>query len=72
MSYILEDNKEYKLVDSYTHNDIKYLFKNKSLDELIHIISIIEEYIPKLVFNVNYKLWLDSLFSKLIGGQSYG
>lgn len=25
MSYILEDNKEYKLVDSYTHNDIKYL-----------------------------------------------
>jgi hypothetical protein len=25
MSYILEDNKEYKLVDSYTQNDIKYL-----------------------------------------------
>ena len=25
MSYILEDNKEYKLVVSYTHYDFKYL-----------------------------------------------
>lgn len=69
-------NIEYVIIDYINsisfgcefNNDIKYLFKNKSLDELIHIISIIEEYIPKLVFNVNYKLWLDSLFSKLIGG----
>ena len=26
--------------------------------------------IQKLSFNVNYKLWLDSMFAKLIGGGS--
>ena len=68
IEYVIIDYINSISFDSEFNNDIKYLFKNKSLDELIHIISIIEEYIPKLVFNVNYKLWLDSLFSKLIGG----
>lgn len=40
-------------------------FDNK---QIVNILSIIEEEIPKLSFNVNFKLWLDSLFSKLIGG----
>jgi hypothetical protein len=35
---------------------------------LLNIISIIEEELPKLKFNVNYKLWLDSFFAKLIVG----
>lgn len=35
---------------------------------IIKCISIIEGEIPKLDYNVNYKLWLDSLFSKLVGG----
>lgn len=35
---------------------------------IIRCISIIEGEIPKLDYNVNYKLWLDSLFSKLVGG----
>ena len=34
--------------------------------EIIKIISIIEEYLPKLVYNVNYKLWLDAIFSELV------
>lgn len=68
IEYVIIDYINSISFDCEFNNDIKYLFKNKSLDELIHIISIIEEYIPKLVFNVNYKLWLDSLFSKLIGG----
>lgn len=35
---------------------------------IIKILNILEEELPKLEFNVNYKLWLDSLFSKMIGG----
>lgn len=48
--------------------DLKCLFDRKSSAELINIISIIEDEIPKLEYNVNFKLWLDALFSKLIGG----
>lgn len=48
--------------------DLKFLFDKKSSVELINIISIIEDEIPKLEYNVNFKLWLDALFSKLIGG----
>ena len=45
------------------------LFKNINSKKLLNSLSIIEEEIKKLEFNVNYKLWLDSLFSKLtIGG----
>lgn len=50
------------------NEDLKYLFKNMEEKKLIYIISVIEEEIQKLSFNVNYKLWLDSLFCKLIGG----
>ena len=48
--------------------DLKCLFDRKSSAELINIISIIEDEISKLEYNVNFKLWLDALFSKLIGG----
>lgn len=48
--------------------DIANLLSNYSIEYLINIISIIEEYLVKLDYNVNYKLWVDSLFSKLIGG----
>ena len=55
--------------------------KEKSLDDyyvtilrkipvniILSYLSIIEEEIPKLEFNLNFKLWVDSLFSKLIIG----
>ena len=35
---------------------------------LLNCLSILEDEIPKLEFNVNYKLWIDSLFSKLVVG----
>ena len=45
------------------------LFKNVDCKKLLNVLNIIEEEIKKLEFNVNYKLWLDSLFSRLtIGG----
>lgn len=41
---------------------------SKTSDEVIHILSVIEDEVPKLDFNVNFKLWVDALFSRLIGG----
>lgn len=35
-------------------------------DEILSYITIIEEEIPKLVYNINYKLWLDSIFSRFV------
>ena len=35
---------------------------------ITNLISIIESEIKKLEYNINYKLWLDSLFAKMIGG----
>lgn len=43
-------------------------FENIDEKYLLNVISIIEEELPKLEFNVNYKLWIDSLFSKLVVG----
>lgn len=50
------------------NEDLKFIFDKISEQDLINIISIIEEEIKKLAYNVNFKLWIDSLFSKLIGG----
>lgn len=44
------------------------IFKNIEDKKLLNYISIIEEEKNKLDFNVNYKLWIDSLISKLIIG----
>ena len=61
------------LDNKYENNEIDEnlvkLFKDVDSKKLLNSLSIIEEEIKKLEFNVNYKLWLDSLFSKLtIGG----
>lgn len=50
--------------------DEKIISILKKIDEntLTSYISIIEEELQKLEFNVNYKLWLDCLFARLIGG----
>ena len=48
--------------------DVISLFTGISDNVLLGKISILEEELSKLDFNVNYKLWLDSLFSKLIIG----
>ena len=33
---------------------------------LLKYVSIIEEEIPKLVYNINYKLWLDSIYTRFV------
>ena len=55
-------------------NEKENLFKDISILEqvdvkyLINVLSIIEEEIAKLDYNINYKLWLDSLFARIIVG----
>lgn len=49
-------------------DDLKILLEKYDDNYLINIISIIEDEIQKLNFNVNYKLWLDAFFAKLIIG----
>lgn len=45
------------------------IFKDIDSNKLLNILKIIEDEIKRLEFNVNYKLWLDALFSRLtIGG----
>ena len=60
------------LESKYTKNKydetIINILAKKEEKELLRIISVIEDELPKLEFNVNFKLWLDSLFSKFIGG----
>lgn len=49
-------------------DDLKNLLDKYNDNYLINIISVIEDEIQKLNFNVNYKLWLDAFFAKLIIG----
>lgn len=48
--------------------EIDTILSKYDQDYLVNIVSIIENENSKLSFNVNIKLWLDSFFSKLIGG----
>lgn len=50
------------------NNDIVKILSNVDIDKITNYIAIIEEEVQKLDYNVNYKLWLDCLFAKLIGG----
>lgn len=55
------------VIDTFS-DDLKILFEKYDDNYLINIISVIEDEIQKLNFNVNYKLWLDAFFAKLIIG----
>ncbi len=60
-------NDRYKITNILDKTVVS-LFNNIDDNSLLSKISILEEELTKLDFNVNYKLWLDSLFSKLIIG----
>ena len=42
------------------------IFKGFEKTVLLKYVSIIEEEIPKLVYNINYKLWLDSIYTRFV------
>lgn len=48
--------------------DLVKILSPVSVDRIIDMVTIIEEELKKLDYNVNYKLWLDCLFARLIGG----
>lgn len=56
------------LTNKKFNDDLSFLLKNKDDRYLINIISILESEIKKIDYNLNMKLWFDSLFAKLIGG----
>ena len=56
------------LNNSFLDNDFVIIFDKYDINKIINTVLIIEEYLPKLEYNVNYKLWLDSLFARLVGG----
>lgn len=50
------------------NSEIVKILSNVGIERITDFIAIIEEEVQKLEYNVNYKLWLDCLFAKLIGG----
>lgn len=50
------------------NEQVSEILNKKEMSNLLTYLSIIESELPKLEYNINYKLWIDSLFSKLIIG----
>lgn len=50
------------------NDEVVKILSSVDVDKIINCISIIEEELKKLEYNVNYKLWLDCIFARLIGG----
>lgn len=48
---------------------VKQILDKVSDKSIVRYTLIIDEYLKKLEYNVNYKLWLDSLFASLLGGD---
>lgn len=60
--------KHLSCCDFECNDSVLTILKDVKLMQITNYISIIEGELAKLEYNVNYKLWLDSLFSKLIIG----
>ena len=57
--------------DVFIENEIEKILKNYSIDLLLKYLLIIENEISKLEYNVNFKLWIDALFSRFIMEGEY-
>lgn len=58
---------DYKNLEDKTSLDEKIsVLEFCKLQDILTYISIIEEELPKLMYNVNYKLWLDAIFSRFV------
>ena len=52
----------------FDNHKFKFL-ENVDKNKLLFIVDIIQRELVKLKYNVNSKMWLDSLYSKIIGGN---
>ena len=50
------------------NSEVIKILSSVDMDKILSYIAIIEEELQKLEYNVNYKLWLDCIFARLIGG----
>lgn len=50
-------------------SDLAKYMKHLPDEQIVKYTLIIEEYLKKIQYNVNYKLWLDSFFARLLGGE---
>ena len=58
-------------IDYLEGNDVMIDLSNVDKNKVVTWVLILESEMKKLDYNVNYKLWLDSLYVKLIGGDRY-
>lgn len=58
-------------IDYLEENDVMIDLSNVDKNKIVTWVLILESEMKKLDYNVNYKLWLDSLYVKLIGGDRY-
>ena len=63
------NNLNIYLLDYYNGNVSNEELDKIDKDNLLSYINIIQDGLFDLEYNLNYKLWFDSLFSKLIGGN---
>ena len=56
------------LDDEKFNSEVIKILSSVDMDKILSYIAIIEEELQKLEYNVNYKLWLDCIFARLIGG----
>lgn len=58
---------DYKNLGNNASHDERFSFLDScKLQDILTYISIIEEELPKLMYNINYKLWLDAIFSRFV------
>ena len=58
-------------IDYLEENDVMIDLSNVDKNKVVTWVLILESEMKKLDYNINYKLWLDSLYVKLIGGDRY-
>lgn len=58
-------------IDYLEGNDVMIDLSNVDKNKVVTWVLILESEMKKLDYNVNYRLWLDSLYVKLIGGDRY-
>ena len=67
-SILLSYYKYRELGSELEDKDIINIFNNIDSDKVIKLIEIIERNIIDLNYNINLKIWLDSIYSEFIGG----
>lgn len=59
--YYLENREDIEKTDVFE------LLDRISIDDMVLYVKIIEKELQKLEYNLNYKIWMDSFFSRIIG-----